>query len=213
MCSPMPPSSTWVVKLGGAMLEAAELPQWLGVCGAPGASGTRCVLVAGGGALADQVRALQARWRFDERLAHELALDTMRLNARLLQGLAPSLPLCEATRGAELMSAPTGALIWRPPALFAPPALPASWAVTSDSVALWLAQALAASGLLLVKSLSPAELRADSANAWAAAGVVDSYFPQLLAAAWLPVRLISKLQVMDFACGLRDGVLPGVTVS
>ena len=209
----MPPSSTWVVKLGGAMLEAAELPQWLATCSGAAAHAPRCVLVVGGGGLADQVRALQARWRFDDGLAHQLALDTMRLNARLLQGLAPTLSLCEALQEAELVRYSVGALIWRPPPVFAPSALPASWAVTSDSIALWLAQALAARALLLVKSLPPADLRADSATAWAAAGVVDSYFPQLLAVASLPVRLLSKTQVADFARAMRDGVLPGVAVS
>ena len=209
----MPVSNTWIVKLGGAMLLADELPAWLSACSASASEGPRCVIVAGGGALADQVRALQARWGFDDRAAHELALATMRLNARLLQSLAPRLASCEVQLEAELANYRSGALLWRPPEPFAPVALPASWAVTSDSIALWLAQVLSARALLLVKSLAPAQLQATSAASLAAAGVVDSHFPVLLAATPLPVRLISKANVAEFAHGLQCGVLPGVAVS
>jgi len=210
MCSPMPPSNTWVLKLGGAMHGADELPAWLAACGGEVSRATRCVVVAGGGAFADQVRALQARWRFDEHLAHALALDTMRLNARLLHGLAPHLTQSEAVHAAAL--AAEGDVMWSPPADFAPTALPASWAVTSDSIALWLAQALGAQAVLLVKSLAPEDLQAGSARQLAARGVVDDFFPALLSASQVPARLLSKTAVGDFARHLQAGSLPGVRI-
>ena len=213
MCSPMPPPSTWVVKLGGAMLEASELPAWLAACAGDASLSTRCVVVAGGGGLADQVRALQARWQFDDLLAHQLALDTMRIHARMLHGLAPTLPLCQVQCAAELGALPpSGGLLWSPPRTFAPTALPASWAVTSDSIALWLAQALAATALILVKSLSAAALSAMCADTLAASGVVDAHFPSLVVGGEVPVRLMGKSQILDFTRHLQAGIVPGAAL-
>ena len=68
-------SSTWVVKLGGAMMHSAALARWLAACAAP--RPVRCVVVLGGGHLADEIRALHARWGFEEARAHELAIAAM----------------------------------------------------------------------------------------------------------------------------------------
>ena len=206
----MPPSNTWVIKLGGAMHAAAQLPAWLAACGSDGGRATRCVVVPGGGVFAAQVRALQARWRFGDDLAHELALDTMRLNARMLWGLAPRLTMSTATSAAALSA--EGGLLWSPPADFAPAALPASWAVTSDSIALWLAASIGARAVLLVKSLPSQELRAASATELAARGVVDDYFPSLLAGGTVAARLLGRDAVDDFSRHLQSGTLPGVAI-
>ncbi len=82
----MPQFNTWVIKLGGALLAADELREWLTACSAR-AVAVRCVVVVGGGALADEVRALQRRHGFDDVLAHELALEAMRMHYNL-----PALP-------------------------------------------------------------------------------------------------------------------------
>lgn len=193
------------------MRTAEELPAWLAACVGDAALATRCVVVAGGGGFADEVRALQAHWHFDDQLAHQLALDTMRLNARLLHALAPDLPLCTSIALGNLDA--HGGLIWLPPPRFASPQLPASWSVTSDSVALWLAQTLGARAVLLVKSLPPAALLADSAANLAAQGVVDAHFPLLLAQGKVAARLLSKVGVGDFQRHLHAGTLPGVGVS
>lgn len=213
MYSPMPPFNTWVIKLGGALLAGDELGDWLRAC-ADGNSRVRCVLVAGGGALADEVRTLQARWRFNDTLAHALALETMRINARVLNALAPRLVPCSALRAAQLPDAGSPRdYLWSPPADFAPSDLPMTWAVTSDSIALWLAEALGAEVLVLVKSLAPDALRDAMASGLANQQVVDNHFPTLLARSNVPVRVISKYQVADFVCGRERGRLPGIVVA
>ena len=61
--------------------------------------------------------------------------------------------------------------VWTP---LAPPAdLPASWDVTSDSLALWLARRLGAAGLLLVKSRPAAS---EDVAALSQAGLLDAAF-------------------------------------
>lgn len=214
MCLPMPPSNIWVVKLGGALHHAAELPAWLAACAGAADGALRCVVVTGGGALADEVRALQARWHFDDSLAHALALDTMRLNARLLQGLAPDLMPCAMLHADDLPArGPCGGWLWSPPRHFAPRQLPASWSVTSDSIALWLAQVLGARAVLLVKSQAPERLPSTRAESLAAEGVVDAFFPQLLAQSEVPARLLDKTAVDDFTRHLKAGTLPGIAVN
>ncbi len=213
MCLPMPPSNIWIVKLGGALLRAAELPAWLAACAGDADCAARCVVVTGGGVLADEVRALQARWHFDDSLAHELALDTMRLNARLLHGLAPRLMPCTMIHAQRFPAqASCRGWLWSPPRHFAPRELPASWSVTSDSIALWLAQALGARAVLLVKSLPLPHKPSMSAVSLATDGVVDAFFPQLLAQGTVPARLLGKTDVDDFQRHLKAGTLPGIAV-
>jgi aspartokinase-like uncharacterized kinase len=172
----------------------------------------RCVVVTGGGALADEVRALQARWRFDDRVAHELALDTMRINARVLRALAPGLAPWSTASDDETASWPDGNCVWMPPANFAPADLPMSWAVTSDSIALWLAQRLGAQAVLLVKSLAPSALQAAVAAGLTSQGVVDEHFPTLLGAGGVAVCVTSKCCVQQFMARRQQGQLPGLLI-
>ena len=55
--------------------------------------------------------------------------------------------------------------------------IPASWEVTSDSLALWFAEKINAAGLILVKS---APSPTNDISALAATGYLDTYFPQMM---------------------------------
>lgn len=57
--------------------------------------------------------------------------------------------------------------------------LPASWDVTSDSIALWLAHVRGASNLTLLKAVSPLE-KTSNLDKLLALGWVDPFFPRLL---------------------------------
>lgn len=207
----MPPTCTWVVKLGGALLATPALGEWLAVCAAP--APVRCLVVAGGGGLADEVRQLQRRWQFDDGLAHELAIETMRMHARMLAARVPTLPLSTAsTAAAWSANGSTGAL-WLAPPGCAALLRPASWAVTADSIALWLAQRLQAAALIVVKALPAARLVGGDAAAFAAAGVLDQNFPARLAAAPLPVRIVARDQAAAFAAARRRAVWAEVGVA
>ncbi len=79
-----------VVKVGGSLVaDRARLCRLLGDL-ADGAEGP-VVIVPGGGALAEAVRATQAALAFPDPLAHRLALDAMAGMARIFAALEPRL--------------------------------------------------------------------------------------------------------------------------
>ncbi|MGY2047373.1 amino acid kinase family protein [Methylobacterium sp. JK268] len=155
-----------VVKLGGSLVADGERLRAILRGLADGAEGP-CVIVPGGGGLAEAVREAQAALGFDDALAHRLALDAMSGMARILRSLEPRLvvsrePAAEIARG----QVP----VWDPAALKdGHPDIPESWDVTSDSLALWLAAELGAARCVLVKSAE--------AEDPVAAEIVDRAFP------------------------------------
>lgn len=154
-----------VVKLGGSHAGSAALRPWLrAVATAAG----RVVLVPGGGPFADAVRAAQARLGFDDATAHAMALLAMGQFALLLASLEPALVLAESPTAIAGALAERRVPVWTPPPSLGPAdGVPASWDVTSDSLALLLAGWLGAPALLLVKQ------RRDGTD------LVDVAFPRL----------------------------------
>lgn len=161
-----------VVKLGGSLLGAPALRRWLDLLAR---SAGPLAIVPGGGPFADAVRRLQPRLGFGDLAAHRMAILAMQQNALRLHELEPRLRLAETE--AELGTA--SPCLWLPWRLAGRAAdLPASWDVTSDSLAAWLAARLGARALLLVKSGRVPEGKRSAAEL-AGAGLVDPAFPSL----------------------------------
>lgn len=162
-----------VVKFGGSLLGSREREGLLAAAARAGA-----IVVAGGGPFADAVRDAQTRLGFSDRAAHEMAILAMEQTARALADLEPAFAPCStAADFAAAESAGSGA-IWLPAATALEAPLPASWDVTSDSLALWLAATLRAERLVLLKSAAPT---GGSPAEWAQAGLVDRAFAGLAA--------------------------------
>lgn len=166
----------WVVKLGGSLARRpAALSAWARALAArPGV-----VVVPGGGPFADAVRQAQRRLGLSDLAAHAMALHAMAQFAWALADVAPrlrALPLTELRKGPRGHSG----RLWLPEdGLWREPGLPASWALSSDSLAAWVAGRLRAEGLLMVKSF-PRSLRGLTARRAAAQGRVDPLFPRFL---------------------------------
>jgi aspartokinase-like uncharacterized kinase len=153
-----------VVKLGGSHALSPLLSGWLA---AIGRAAGRVAVVPGGGPFADAVRAAQPAMGFDDDAAHDMALMAMAQYGRALTCLAENFVYAETL--AAVREAVVGGRIpvWSPwPMLRAHPDIPRSWDVTSDSLAVWLATALDADGVVLIKHCDPAR-----------EGVVDAAFP------------------------------------
>ncbi|WP_271201188.1 aspartate kinase [Methylopila turkensis] len=161
-----------VVKLGGSLFEADALDALLDASAWRGA-----VVVAGGGPFADAVRAAQKRRGFDDATAHRMAILAMEQSALMLAARRPDLRPC-ATPEAFAAARGRGA-IWLPARMALEADLPASWDVTSDSLALWLAITLGAAQAVFVKA-APAPA-AEDPKTWAESGLVDPYLPLLAA--------------------------------
>jgi hypothetical protein len=164
-----------VLKIGGSLLSRSDWPRLLAalVAAVPPAPLT---LVIGGGAVVDGLRRIDAAAPQPPAVMHALAIEAMRVTARLV-ATALGLPLSTSPTGdraAVVLDAPA----W----LGADPRgrdLPPGWHVTSDSIAATVAARMSAS-LLLAKTLPPPRRPGpDSGDlaALAAAAWVDDHFP------------------------------------
>jgi 5-(aminomethyl)-3-furanmethanol phosphate kinase len=165
-----------VVKVGGGVGDSA-LPA---LCATLGELGERhpLIIVPGGAGFADAVRDADRRFGLHAATAHRMAILGMEQFGWLLSELIPG-----AVRCANLPRAAAGRTTVLLPAALPLDALPASWDVTSDSIAAWVADRVGAGRLVLVKAvdglhglarMSVAELAALRAEG------VDEYLPTLL---------------------------------
>jgi hypothetical protein len=150
------------------------------------------VIVPGGGPFADQVRSVQRRWSFGDATAHAMALLAMGQYGLMLSGLCPKLGTARDIRELRALAESGRATVWLPDlSLIDDTSIPASWDVTSDSLAAWLAGCLSAANLLLVKSAAIPS-GAASYGELLAQGMVDDAFEYFSSdaafAAWLGHR-------------------------
>jgi dihydroneopterin aldolase len=158
-----------IVKLGGSFAGDSRLADWGAMLAA---APCPVLIVPGGGPFADAVREAQGPMGYSDRAAHRMAILAM---AQYGEALADRFHLPVVATEPEI-NALRGAAVWSPLAsALDDPHLPASWDLTSDSIAAWLAARLRASGLLLVKQALPPGICTDDDAA--TAGLTDPLFP------------------------------------
>lgn len=193
------PSRPEIVKLGGSLIGHPRLPALLDALARRGAP---LVLVAGGGPLADGVRALQPRLALSDAACHRMAILAMEQVAIAFADLCPGLALADTREALAEAHARGRAALWLPGRMtLTARDLPESWELTSDSLAAWLAEKLGAARLTLVKSVAaaPGSRPAD----WAGAGLVDPLFPGFAARLCCPVGLTTAAALLA-ACNHGD---------
>jgi aspartokinase-like uncharacterized kinase len=191
--------SVTVLKLGGSLLDLADLPVRLRAV-LTKLDGERPLLTCGGGEAADIVRRWHDAHGLDEERSHWLAMDSIRLNQRLLLTLMPELELVSNRAAAEsawhrgrvpLLDLMAFVGIEESQAQAVP--LPHSWEVTSDSLAAWVSIQWPAQRLILLKSVdwSDAATEFDALKA-KSLKLVDEHFtrlsPQLAEVTWVNLR-------------------------
>lgn len=174
---------TTLFKIGGSLFDLPDLGARL-QCVLNELSGTRPILVSGGGATADLVRRWQPQFHLSDDVAHWLAVDALDFHAQLVTALIPHSIVVHTVSDAttawrrELVPiiAP-GAALREWDVAFPDDAPPHVWDVTSDSLATWIALRWPCDELVLLKSV-PAPV-GHPATAASAAGWVDPYFSGL----------------------------------
>jgi aspartokinase-like uncharacterized kinase len=164
-----------VVKIGGGLLSHAERFDALLATLSAVARTHRLLVVPGGGPFADLVRDVDRRFHLSDDAAHWMAVLAMDqyahlIASRLENGVLVSAPgeIAAVGPGHVPVLAPSR---WRREA----DPLPHAWTVTSDSIAAWVAGAIGARRLILVKP--PGAAGGD---------LVDPYFARTLPAHVMP---------------------------
>lgn len=190
-----------VIKLGGSLLGWCAWPAAFRAWRA-GQRPAQDLVVVGGGGRVEHLRQLDGRMGLGEVPCHWIAVRFMAvtaIQAARQAGWQAAWP--QPGGGLELadvgptvvdMEQALAAAALRRAAGWAPPA---DWQVTSDSLSAWLAWAVDADELVLLKSCDPPPAAAPAPSAgrgwperplsadarwgsWVAAGLVDSYFPR-----------------------------------
>ena len=141
-----------IIKLGGSLSCSDMLINCLNML-EKNYMNKGAVIVPGGGAFADQVRLAQQHWQFDDTTAHRMAVLAMQQMALLFKGLKPDFVIADSIAAIKNHLNRQRIVIWSPDIIELDNAgIPASWDITSDSLAAWLAKTLSATELILIKS-------------------------------------------------------------
>jgi 5-(aminomethyl)-3-furanmethanol phosphate kinase len=212
-----------VVKVGGGLAREAGDEALRALCEHIGAAGTRhpLLVVPGGGTFADAVRDHDRRFALRPQSAHWMAVLAMDQLGWALADLIPGAVRVERLEpprdGVVQVLLPATLLRERDP-------LPESWAVTSDSIAAWVAGAAGAGRLVLVKPVAGlyatwpadgepiAQLTVDELEARGPAGV-DAHLPEALRMACVETWIIGGREPEALTELLDRGVTAGTRVT
>jgi aspartokinase-like uncharacterized kinase len=178
-----------IIKLGGSLSRTDSLINCLNTV-EKNYRGRAAVIVPGGGAFADQVRLAQQHWQFDDHTAHHMALLAMQQMALMFKGLKPDFVITHTVGAIQAQLDRKQVVIWSPDISELDNAgIKASWDITSDSLAAWLAKTLSANELILIKSaVIDTNL---SLNQLAEQQIVDEAFCDFVAQAAFKTRIVN----------------------
>lgn len=192
-----------IVKIGGSLLSNPALVEYLAMLSQQG-KGT-VVIVPGGGVFADQVRLTQKTWGYDDNTAHYMAILAMQQMALLFQGLCKELVIVSKVTLIKSVLQQQRVVIWSPlVSQLDAGGIVASWDITSDTLAAWLAVQLSTLQLMLLKS-APIPVNYTLAQL-SALNIVDKAFVQFVKNQSLAVECIQCDHISTFAARLRKYV-------
>ena len=154
----MTPSKLVVIKVGGGLTRTAGALEAVGRALAATGQQHRLLVVPGGGPFADAVRMFDRREPLSADAAHWMAILAMDQYAYVLVERIPGAVLVEEPGSIRAALANGGVAVLAPSRwLRAADVLPHDWSATSDSVAAFVAGALDAERLVLIKPVGPGD--------------------------------------------------------
>lgn len=197
-----------VVKLGGSTAFDAEMDVWIS---ALAGAALPLVIVPGGGPFAGQVRQSQQRMGFSDKAAHAMAILAMDQFGHVILDRDDRLTAARTRQDIETALLDGKIPVWLPSAWAIPaPDIRASWDITSDSLAAWLAGKIDAKALLLIKQ-SPDFSGHDDIAGLTKMGILDAGFASMLPAG-IDLHLASPLDAAGAGALLAASLLPGTKV-
>lgn len=197
--------NAFVVKLGGSNATAPELQTWLSALAGAGAP---VVIVPGGGPFADFIRETQPQLGFSDKAAHAMAILAMEQFAQFLLDRDDRLTSAHTLDELQAALEKSRPVVWLPSTLaLAATDMPASWDVTSDSLAAWLARCLGCRNLLLIKQTADIRL-GDTRETLTSRGIIDTAFADMMADN-ISVYVAGPADAESAAADLAAGRLPG----
>lgn len=179
-----------VIKVGGKLASQPQLLDQVCTALATLSSSHRIVVVPGGGPFADAVRDFELRVGISADAAHWMAILAMDQYAHVLAGRIPSAVLVEEPGSLKAAAALNRVAVLAPSRwMRSADVLPRTWDVTSDSIAAFVAGALDAARLILIK---PTEN-----------GTVDPYFRTALPAG-MPWSVIGWDRITELSTRLNE---------
>jgi aspartokinase-like uncharacterized kinase len=203
----MRPAPT-VVKLGGSHAFSEHLAGWVeAIADCAG----HVVVVPGGGPFADAVRDAQRKIGFSDDAAHHMALLAMEQYGCALASLNGTFVPADSLAAIRQALAAAQVPVWMPARMALAEDIPASWDVTSDSLAAWLAGQLEARQLLLVKrvGLGAATMRLPELIA---RGIVDKSFSEFLNTAKVPAVVLGPTDQALLGSLIKSGSAAGTRI-
>jgi aspartokinase-like uncharacterized kinase len=203
----MRPAPT-VVKLGGSHAFSEHLAGWVeAIADCAG----HVVVVPGGGPFADAVRDAQRKIGFSDDAAHHMALLAMEQYGCALASLNGTFVPADSLAAIRQALAAAQVPVWMPARMALAEDIPASWDVTSDSLAAWLAGQLEARQLLLVKrvGLGAATMRLPELIA---RGIVDKAFSEFLNTAKVPAVVLGPTDQALLGSLIKSGSAAGTRI-
>ena len=188
--------NAWAIKIGGSLYDSPNLVEWLNVIDQH--SSAQIVIIPGGGPFAEQVRRADEKYRLLPLHSHNMAVMGMQQYGALLASLCSTMVLANSVNEVHAAWGDSKVAIWEPYKMISEECeLEKSWDVTSDSLAVWLANKLSLKNLLLVKS-SDYVLEEKNITALCNNNCIDSGFKKLANIAEINGHVLHRSELNKF---------------
>ena len=192
----------WVIKIGGSLYSSKFLIECLEVI--QRYAEINIIIVPGGGPFADLVRVADQQFKLDQEHAHNMAVLGMQQFANLIASLKPEFELASTKEEIKKSWQQSRVSIWEPYYLVKNYCgLARNWAVTSDSLAAWLAHYLSIENVIYIKS-NETVISEETLDSLVESGCIDLDLPLLVKQYGIYVRFLHKSQSANLESMLKS---------